>query len=131
MAERFVRGAEIRGIGFPISKGREGYWPRRNAAALRQSSMIMILGTVPGERLMLPEFGSNLPFLVFEPNDTILVQQVKEETVDALQTWDSNIKVVGVAPEIDNDTMRIYIDYYDKRDMSQEQRRLTFVVRRT
>ncbi len=128
--ERFPRGNEIRGVGFPITKGREGFWPRRNSAALRQSSIIMILGTMPGERVMLPEFGSKLPLLIFEPNDVVLVQQVRNETTTALQRWDPNLVVVGVAPEIQGDTMKIFIDYYDKRDLTQELRRTTFGLQR-
>ena len=129
-AERFPRGEEVRGIGFPIEKGREGFWPRRNAKALRQSSITMILGTNPGERVMLPEFGSRLQWLLFEPNDQILVAQLREETAGALQQWDPYITVVGVAPEIDNDTVRIFIDYYDRRDPTQEPRRMVFTATR-
>jgi len=113
-------------MGFPITKGREGYWPRRNSAALRQSSLIMILGTIPGERVMLPEFGSNLPLLLFEPNDVILVQQVRDETARAVERWDPNIQIVGVAPEIEGDSMKVFIDYFDKRDLKQELRRTIF-----
>lgn len=128
--ERFLRGSEERGVGFPITKGREGFWPRRNQKALRQTSIMMILGTIPGERLMLPEFGSRLPLLIFEPNDVILVQQLRAETAQAIQRWDPSLVVVGVAPEIDDNTVRIYIDYYDKRDLSQELRRTTFNLKR-
>lgn len=128
--ERFPRGAEIRGVGFPITKGKEGYWPRRNSAALRQSSIIMILGTMPGERVMLPEFGSKLPLLIFEPNDVILVQTIRNETEAALQRWDANLVIVGVAPEIQDDTIKVFIDYYDKRDQQQELRRTTFGLKR-
>lgn len=126
MAERFRRGEEVRGIGFPIEKGREGYWPRRNANALRQSSILMILGTSPGERLMLPEFGSTLAFMMFEPNDSTTVEQIKNETAGALARWDPYITVVAVAPEIDNDMVRIFIDYIDRRDPAAQPRRLTF-----
>lgn len=128
--ERFPRGNEIRGVGFPITKGREGYWPRRNSQALRQSSIIMILGTMPGERVMLPEFGSKLPLLIFEPNDVILVAQIRDEVATALQRWDANLIVVGVSPEIQQDTMKVFIDYYDKRDLQQELRRTTFGLQR-
>jgi len=122
--ERFPRGEEVRGLGFPIEKGREGFWPRRNAKALRQSSVIMILGTVPGERLMLPEFGSRLKMLLFEPNDQVLVEQVRTETAGALQKWDPYITVTRVAPEIEGDSMKVYIDYYDRRDPSEQPRRM-------
>lgn len=80
---------------------------------------------------MRPDFGSRLPFLLFEPNDDVLLEEVKEETQVALQRWDPNIVVVGVSPEIQDDQMKIFIDYYDKRDLQQEQRRLVFNVART
>lgn len=126
MAERFKRGEEARGIAFPIDKGREGYWSRKNARALRQSSMLMILGTRLGERLMLPEFGSGLHLLVFEPADTITAEQIKHETASALQRWDPNITVVGVATEIENDTIRVFIDYIDRRNPQEQPQRMTF-----
>jgi hypothetical protein len=84
----------------------------------------MILGTNPGERLMLPDFGSRLKMLLFEPNDQILVEQVRAETAGALQKWDPYINVVRVAPEIEQDSMRIFIDYYDTRDPTSQPRRL-------
>ena len=127
--QRFVRGDALRGVGFPITKGREGYWPRRSSGALRQSSLTMILGTALGERLMLPSFGSRLPLLVFEPNDVALLQQVKAETVDAIGKWDPYLQVVGVAPEIDGNSLKIYIDYYDIRETQQEPRRTVFTLR--
>jgi phage baseplate assembly protein W len=91
---------------------------------------MMILGTIPGERVMLPTFGSRLPLLLFEPNDVILVQQVREETAQAVQRWDPSIVVVGVAPEIEGNSMRIFIDYFDKRDLTQELRRTVFSLKR-
>lgn len=130
-SSRFARGEGIRGVAFPITKGREGYWPRRNAAAIRQSSVLMILGTVPGERLMMPTFGSRLPFLLFEPNDVFLVQQLKEETAAALATWDPNLDVVGIAPEMAGDVIQVFIDYIDRRDPNPETRRAVFNVLRS
>ena len=129
--ERFPRGDEIRGVAFPITKGREGYWPRRNAAALRQSSILMILGTAPGERLMLPEFGSRLPFLLFEPNDQYLAKSVQDETAGALGRWDPNLVILGVSPEMQADnSLKVFIDYMDLRDLNQEKRRMVFNLRR-
>lgn len=79
---------------------------------------------------MLPEFGSKLPLLIFEPNDVILVQTIRNETEAALQRWDANLVIVGVAPEIQDDTIKVFIDYYDKRDQQQELRRTTFGLKR-
>lgn len=131
MAERFVRGDEVRGFAFPISKGREGYWPRRNADAIRRTSIINILCTIPGERVMEPEFGSNLIFLMFEPNDEFLQQAIIDETQGALQRWDPFIDVVGVAPEVEDDQIKLFIDYIDLRGKDRSTKRIVVGLRRS
>lgn len=128
--ERFARGADVRGMAYPISKGREGYWPRRTASALRKTSVINILGTIPGERVMEPTFGSNLPLLVFEPNDEILLQAIVEETKGALVKWDPFLDVIGVATEIEEDQVKIFIDFVDKRERGIEPGRQVFNFKR-
>jgi phage baseplate assembly protein W len=127
---RFVRGEDARGMAYPIQKGREGYWPRRIASALRRSSIINILGTQPGERVMEPEFGSDLPKLIFEPNDDLLMQAIIRETAEALAKWDPFLEVVGIAPEVDGDQVKIFIDFIDKREKGQEPKRQIFSFRR-
>lgn len=126
-----VRGSELRGIAFPISKGREGYWPRRNSKALRRTSIINILGTIPGERVGVPGFGSNLYALMFEPNDDILQQQIREETAGALARWDPLIKVMGVATDFRDNSINIFIDYIDITDQKREVRRSVFSTLRS
>lgn len=59
-------------------------------------SMHMILTTRKGERVMMPEYGSNLPLLVYEPNDAFLEVQLREETATALARWEPRIKVLRV-----------------------------------
>jgi uncharacterized protein len=124
-----VRGNAPRGIGFPIEKGREGYWPRRNSAALRQSSITMILGTLPGERVGEPTFGSHLRRLIFEPNDQQLVREVHREVVEALRTWDPFVGVQGVAIEQHASDLRIFIDYIDLSDPDRQRRRAVHTLR--
>lgn len=129
--ERFARGSEVRGFAYPITKGREGYFPRRNSAAIRRSSIMNILCTIPGERVMEPEFGSRLYFLLFEPNDELTYEAIIAETKEALERWDPYIDVRGVAPEITEDGIRIFIDYVDLRSVDQERDRVVFSLRRT
>ncbi len=117
-------------MAYPISKGREGYFPRRIATALRKTSIINILGTQPGERVMEPEFGSDLPKLIFEPNDDILVQAIIEETAEALSKWDPFLDVVGIATEVEGSQVKIFIDFVDKREKGQEPKRQVFSFRR-
>lgn len=80
---------------------------------------------------MLPTFGSRIGELLFEPNDDVLLGEVVEETKGALQRWDPYIRILAVAPEIVGDSLKIFIDYVDLRDLNEETRRLVFALRRT
>lgn len=71
-----------------------------------------ILGTRIGERFFLPEFGSRLYELVFEPNDYILEDLLKLYVSDALGKWEPRIKVLNVTPKIGgSNTVPISIYY--------------------
>lgn len=130
MRERFIRGSEVRGFAYPLTKGKEGYFPRRNADAIRRSSIINILCTIPGERVMEPEFGSRLRLLIFEPNDQATHQEIIEETKEALSRWDPFIEVRSVAVNADNDQVRIFIDYVDNRSTNPAEERIAIGLRR-
>ena len=68
-----------------------------------KESIMIILGTSKGERVMRPDFGCNINELVFAPNDTstatLLVFYIKE----ALMKWEPRIEVnaVNIAPDKD------------------------------
>lgn len=75
-----------------------------------------ILSTRVGERFMQPDFGSNLPDLIFEPLDDILRQQLFLYTVSALRKWEKRIVVETVAFDddefvTDQSTIHIFIEY--------------------
>ena len=125
-----IRGTELRGMAFPLTKGRDGFFPRRNSRTLRQSSIIMILGTTPGERVGNPEFGSLIPTRIFEPNDQILLQEIREDVLSALQRWDANLRVLAVSLEQTDDSIKIFIDFIDLADPNEENRRSVFSLRR-
>lgn len=72
-----------------------------------------ILGTRVGERFFLPEFGSRLEELVFEPNDYILKDQLELYTNEALTKWEPRITVDRIDAEVEkgNNTVPIKIYY--------------------
>ena len=87
------------GIDFPI-----GFAQSRNDQLLNLSgdipeihqSIQLILDTRRGERYNNPEFGSDVPSLVFEPNDTILKDLLYYSVVTAIQRWEKRITVTQV-----------------------------------
>lgn len=61
-----------------------------------EASLRRIMGTVPGDRVMLPEFGCNLRKFLFEPNDNILAIDIKKTIKNAIERWEPRVSVVNV-----------------------------------
>jgi phage baseplate assembly protein W len=77
--------------------------PKDDYDVIRSSILWIILCSF-GERVCLPTYGSLLPRLVFEPNDIITVNQVKESVRDAILKWDDRVQFVDFQVEtIDNE----------------------------
>ncbi len=56
-----------------------------------KDSIMIILGTQHGERLMRPKYGSNLKSLVFLPNNTGTANLARYYVEEALKTWEPRI----------------------------------------
>lgn len=57
-----------------------------------EESIKIILGTVPGERIMQPEFGCHLKRIVFEKLDTQLITRINDIVAHALLKFEPRIK---------------------------------------
>ena len=68
-------------------------------------SIWQILSTRPGERFFLPEFGSRLPELVFQPNDVVFRALARQFIVDAVKRWEKRVKVTKVEFSEDPETI--------------------------
>ena len=60
------------------------------------SSILQILNTRRGERIMYPEFGSDLGPLLWEPNDLFLQQQVSVELQRVLSIWEPRVEIINL-----------------------------------
>ena len=90
-----------KGLGFPFHFERRSGGAHVSSANTTehehiQESIIQILGTSPGERFMLPEFGSRLKSLVFEANDEVLKGLIRHYIVEAIKRWDKRVIVTAV-----------------------------------
>lgn len=68
---------------------------------IRQSLRI-ILGTIPGERVMFPTFGCGIRKFVFESNDPTQISMLKDAIYDAILYHESRIKLDTI--DIKDDT---------------------------
>ena len=63
------------------------------ADSVRQS-ILLLLSTRPGERVMRPEYGCDLHRLVFAPNDDTTAGLVIHYVQRALERWEPRIEIV-------------------------------------
>ncbi|VVB94572.1 Gene 25-like lysozyme [uncultured archaeon] len=105
-----------RGWKFPVSivdgkiVSSEGY------DSIRESIMI-ILGTARGERVMRPDFGCGINELVFAPNNTSTATLITFYIKEALLKWEPRIELLNVNAEPDEteqNKLIISIDYMVK-----------------
>lgn len=62
-----------------------------------RQSILIILGTAPGERVMRPDFGCGIHDLVFESLDTALVTRIETTVRDALTRYEARIELLDVS----------------------------------
>ena len=119
MAERYIN------INFPFKDSDKGLFlglTKTNDKAIKSDLMHLIL-TNKGERLYLPDFGTNLYQYIFEPLDDITLGKIEAEIQDAVEKYIPNLKLndvvitrVGDEERYKNDTerehqIRINLDY--------------------
>ncbi len=101
-----------KGLGFPARVDSEsGKCALSAGEDLIEESILMILGTAKGERVMRPDFGCGIRELIFAPNNTVTATLVDVYIKEALLKWEPRIEVtsIAVAPDRDEDN-RLNID---------------------
>jgi uncharacterized protein len=61
-----------------------------------RQSILIILETAPGERVMRPNFGCGIHELVFAAVDSTTLQQIRSTVEEALRRCEARIDVLGV-----------------------------------
>lgn len=61
-----------------------------------RQSILIILETAPGERVMRPNFGCGIHDLVFTALDSTTIQQIRSVVEEALRRCEARIDVLGV-----------------------------------
>jgi uncharacterized protein len=65
------------------------------AGAVRQS-ILLLLGTRPGERVMRPHYGSHLHRLLFAPNDHTTAGLAIHYVRQALRRWEPRVEILAL-----------------------------------
>lgn len=89
MAESFIN------IKFPFFDSPKGYFldmTKTNKNAIKSNLMHLLL-TNKGERLYLPDFGTNLRKYLFEPNASNVALNIKDEIQSTIDKYIPNLQI--------------------------------------
>lgn len=82
-------------IDFPFRDSDKGFFLRLNTVDSKaiKADLIHLILTNKGERLYLPDFGTNLRKYLFDPYDGITESEIKSEITTAIKKYIPNLKV--------------------------------------
>ena len=86
-------------IAYPWKPTLEDFVTPKSDVLVLKTSVINILMTRKGERVMHPTFGSDVPDSVFELNDNMLIAVLGEAVREAIEEWDDRIEFVEFTAE--------------------------------
>jgi len=84
------------GFPYPIQKTSQGLLSSLKGIDKIKANLICILLTNPGERCMLPDFGTPLREVLFDQNDEILAEKVKQMIITSIKKWEPRIVINGI-----------------------------------
>ena len=110
MSIRFDDDPDVRiGVNLPFTRDNKTGWFDQSFTTLdaAKSNLRNLLLTMKGERLMQPNFGTDLMKLVFEQDDGTLVDRIRETIIDAVEFWLPylNLNTVEVNDSVETDDM--------------------------
>jgi phage baseplate assembly protein W len=84
------------GVPYPITKNPKGFFFIQDGINQIKSDMLILLLTNPGERVMLPTYGTPLRKLMFEPNDPKLIIETKNMIARSLKLWEPRVAITQI-----------------------------------
>ena len=87
---------ELMGTPYPIVKTAQGLLATtRNNNAIK-ADLLQLLLTNPGERVMLPDYGTAFRTLLFEQNTLTLAEKARSLVIQAITNWEPRIAVTDI-----------------------------------
>ncbi len=107
-----------RGLGLPLRPGPGGALPMAEGPDAVTRSLLLVLETEPGERVMRPDFGCGLRRFLMKPNTVATRALIQREVERSLARWEPRIDLQGVAvdPGDDPALVHVRVDYVLTRD---------------
>jgi len=85
------------GLQYPLVKTSRGILAHNSNVEQIKADLLQLLLTNPGERVMLPDFGTPLRKLIFEQNDSTLESMAKQMIAESIRKWEPRIVVSNIS----------------------------------
>lgn len=110
---------------FPFAIDALGSVSAEGGSSLLRGKILQLMLTSPGERVNLPDYGTRLRDLVFDPNAEVLAASTEFMIQRALQKYMADeIQVEQVAISINDNVLQVNIVYLRKSDLQFERVRV-------
>ncbi len=99
--------ANFLGLPYPTTKNPQGYWYSQSGIDQIKSDMLTLLLTNPGERVMLPNFGTPLRQILFDQNDGATARKARQMIINSLRQWEPRVAItqVEVSSQVDRNSL--------------------------
>lgn len=87
---------ELLGCPYPIQKTPLGTLPTVYDVEAVKADILQLILTNPGERVMMPNFGTPLRNLLFEQNDPLIYEKIRQVIVASVTQWEPRIVVTEI-----------------------------------
>ena len=104
-------GNYYKGLAFPFQQSNTAIPAAVTDAELVKQSLLQIVQTQRGERVMRPNFGCNLQQYVFENNDELLGQLLRTEIAAAVSKWEPRARLDDISFERHDTTLAVTLLY--------------------
>lgn len=84
------------GLQYPLERTHRGILAQKKGVDQIKADLLQLLLTNPGERVMLPDFGTPLRKLIHEPNDATLVATATQMIAASINRWEPRVEVTNI-----------------------------------
>lgn len=99
------------GIKFPFQKGGTSFPAAATDDELIKDSLLQLILTVTGERIMRPDFGTNVTALIFENNTDVLGNLLRAEVQGVVARYEPRVQVIDIVVSQRNAELIMTIAY--------------------
>lgn len=127
-----IYNAKLNYYGFnpPFFGGSAGILSRQENERLIKNDLLQLLLTLPGERVMLPTFGTALRSFVFEQFDDATLEMLRMNIINAISLNEGRVNLTSLtlSPDYDNHGLRISITFSLKAQPNEAYSLDTFIA---